>query len=151
MINITFTKEQYRVLLKALFWAEWVKNADYSIPDEEGKELQELEQYIFSFTQQSQTTDWITYEDELKKYYPTRLMEDELQSVIDKYDEHSFWEKLIHRMARRDTYKKYGAENIKDISDFWEKEEPFLKKYEEEFVENGIDNLQLAADLDKSA
>jgi len=108
MINIPFTKEQYRTLLKAIYWAEWMKNANAITPDEEGKELESLEQHLFSFTQQFQTADWITYDEELKGYYPTRFVEEAMQPVIDEYEEHSFWQKLVFRLARRDIYGKYG-------------------------------------------
>jgi len=45
---------------------------------------------------------------------------------------------------------KYGKENIKDMFDYIEKEDPFLEKYQKEFEKNGIDNLKLSTDLDKT-
>jgi hypothetical protein len=142
-MNISFTPKQYRTLLKALFWAEWIKNAMATVPDKEGEELQELEQHLYSYTKQFQTTDWVSYDEKLKGYYPNRLMEDTLQSVIDEFEETSFWDELIHRMARKDTMRKYGKENFKDVFDLMEKEHPFLEKYEKEFQENGIKNLKV--------
>lgn len=107
-MNISFTSNQYRTLLKALFWAEWVKNAMITVSDKEGKELQELKQHIYAHTKQFQTTDWVNYDEKLKGYYPNKLMEDTLQSVIDEFENISFWDELIHRMARKDTMHKYG-------------------------------------------
>jgi len=135
-MNISFTPKQYRTLLKALFWAEWIKNATVNIPDEEGRELQKLEQHIYAYTEQFQTTDWISYDEKLKGYYPTRLMEETLQSVIDNFEDISFWDELVHRMARKDTINKYGRENLNEAFDMMEKEHPFLEKYEKEFQEN---------------
>lgn len=142
-MNISFTPKQYRTLLKALFWADWMKNAIVNVPDKEGKELQELEQHIYAHTEQFQTTDWINYDEHLGGYFPTRLMEDILQPVIDDFEDLSFWDELVHRMARRDTIKKYGLEQLQNPYNTIEKEHPFLEKYENEFHDNGLKNLKV--------
>jgi len=48
-------------------------------------------------------------------------------------------------LARRDFIKEYGEDVIRkmDWKERMEKEHPFIEKYEKEFEENGIENLEL--------
>ena len=68
-------------------------------------------------------------------------------TIIDEYDEDSFWYALIHRMAGRDLQRELQANGIKELS-FEEtitKEEPYLKKYDEEFETHGLGRLRIIA------
>lgn len=145
-MTIDITPEQYRTLLKAMYWAGWMKNAMKTEMDEEGEEIRALEQHIYAYTEQFQTLDWVTYEDELKGYYPNYTMETEVHGVIEEFENDCFWEELTYRLARRDVFEKYGPKIGQDPEKLMEKEQPFLEQYAEEFERNGLRNLRVSSE-----
>ena len=143
-MTINLTPKQYRSLLKAIYWAGWMKSAMKTEMDAEGMEIEALQQHIYSNTEQFQTQDWVTYVEELEGYYPTQTMEAAVHPVIDEFENDSFWDELINRLAQRDTLKKHRMDNIQEPAVFLAKLQPFLEKYEDEFERNGLENLRVS-------
>ncbi|MCB1178646.1 MAG: hypothetical protein KDK36_13760 [Leptospiraceae bacterium] len=145
-MEIEFSKEQYNSLIKAVSIANWISS---SIDDEEFansiNELQNLEQYIFSQNEKFEANDKIYMEPELKEYYPTNELEEDIAPMLDNYDDFVFWEELTHRLARRDFVDEYGEEKVSNMDPLnrMELEEEFLVKYSEEFSTNGIGRLTI--------
>lgn len=148
-MQITLTKEQYKDLTKMVYLGDWMINAIRSgAPgDELIQKYRDLEQYIFSFVREVELEDWIMFDEGLKRFFPTAEFEwnPEIKKYHNEYDNDTFWEELVHRLAERDFVKHYGEEKIKKMAprERFEKEEPFLEKYDREFVENGIENLKI--------
>uniref|UniRef100_UPI0032176072 hypothetical protein n=1 Tax=uncultured Draconibacterium sp. TaxID=1573823 RepID=UPI0032176072 len=139
-INISFTKAQYKTLLKLIYLGEWVHE---SHQDAESKDVVEVEQLIFSKTKEAGTEKMIEYAPDMKKYFPTRDMEEIIHLLVDEYDEYTFWEELAHTLAERDFFNKYGEDLIVQMStekrfSLIQKE---VEKYQREFELNGIENL----------
>lgn len=146
-MKINFTKKQYLALLKLAYLGNWLANAS-RLPDEQIKEYEEAEDYIFSFTKEFGYDRYVDHEPEDGgKYYPTRYFEEETDVEIlrEDYNNETFWEEAADRFGDRDFIKKYGKEKIKKM----DRDERFIKrmeceeKYEKEFEENGIDNFEI--------
>ena len=61
----------------------------------------------------------VEYDPEMKKYFPTREY-DETNVVMDAivdYDNESFWEELMERLATRDLILKEGKEKVMAMDD----------------------------------
>ncbi len=86
-MNIEFTKDQYVTLLKLMYCGEWAINSYKTREDKVYQETNRFEQYVFSFAKEFKLDKWIEYDDELKKYFPTALMEESIHKHIDKYNE----------------------------------------------------------------
>ncbi len=144
-MEIKLTKEQYEDLVKLVYLGNWMINA-IRVHDLVEK-FEELEQYIFSFYNEFGLKDYIEYDEEDKRFYPTRKfeMESEAQEYRAEYDNDTFWDNLINRLASRDFVKKYEEHAIKKmtIEEIIEKHNSFAKKYEEEFEKYGIDRLEI--------
>jgi hypothetical protein len=70
-------------------------------------------------------------------------MEEELDLVVQDYDEYVFWEELAWRMAERDFTKKFDHAQILCMTsdEIFREKNTIADKYFEEFNVSGIENL----------
>lgn len=147
-MKINLTKKQYETLLKLLYLGEWVVNAHRT--DDRVEDFEEFEQYILSFYKDFDMQRYVAYDERLKMFFPTREFEDEtgVEEYIDEYNDNTFWDELIYRLANRDLIDRYGEDAVKYMD--WEericKEEVFIEEYEEEFEKHGVKNLVIGKD-----
>lgn len=145
MIEIKLTKEQYEDLIKLVYLGNWMINAIRT--DDIIEKYDMIEQYIYSFVKNANLENYIVFDDELNKFFPTR--EFELETDVDEYrDEYNneiFWDELIDRLSVRDFIKAYEKDVIKKMSlrEQIVKKSPFIEKYEKEFEKHGIENLEI--------
>lgn len=149
-IEIGFTKEQFKILLKLAYLGEWMVNAnrDGSAENPRKKEYEKLEDYIFSFAKEFGFGEYVDNEDADKgKFFPTRIFEEEtdVHKLHEEYDEETFWDELIDRLGERDFYRHYSKNKLQKMS---QKERfvnlyEFIDKWAEEIDENGIERLEI--------
>ena len=141
---IEFSEKQYRTLLKAIYWAEWLKNNDKLDEefDDEGVEIADLEQYIYSHARDFGANDLIEPETIEGEFIPTADLEDSAMEAILEYEDYVFWSELAERLAQRDIDEQTG-EKRSGLMEYMEAEE-IADKYMEEFETNGLKNLVLA-------
>ncbi|MBU4480249.1 hypothetical protein KKG48_02290 [Patescibacteria group bacterium] len=145
-MKIDFTKKQYDKLLKAVYLGCWMANAHRT--NDRDDEFDDLESYVFSFAKKFGLEKYLDDENaDEKKFFPTRYFEEEteVQKIKEEYDEDTFWDELIERLADSDFYKVYSKAEIKKMS----REEYFEKFYEihdkiaEKINADGLDALKL--------
>jgi hypothetical protein len=143
VVNIPFTRKQYRTLLLMAYLGEWMMNAHKT--DDRNREFDELEHYLMSFAKECGEENSVVHDKELKKYYPTKEFEEMAQEYDDDYDNETFWDELVNRLSERDAIEKYGKERIKEMSgaeriqSLGERED----YYSNEFQEHGLDRITL--------
>jgi hypothetical protein len=142
-MKIDFTEEQYEALIKAVYLGNWMVNSADEEPS--GAKFDAIEEYILSFAKDFGFEKYVDYEEGDKRFYPSQEMEDdpEIEESILRYDDNAFWEKLIYNLAHRDMTRKYGDRGMAAMSpeELFQKEQPYIEKYEKEFEENGLKNL----------
>ena len=69
-----------------------------------------------------------------------------MSQYIDDYDNQTFWEELIERLANRDFLAKYGEEAIQKMSfeERFTKFQEFEERYDEEFEDHGIERIVIS-------
>lgn len=143
-MKINFTSEQYEVLLKAVFIGTGVvKSGEETDPTE--NDFDALEGYLLSFAKDFGLERYADYDKEEKRYYPSHNLEED-ESVVEyihRYDDFTFWDKLIYNLSERDMIQKHGKEAVAGMSEdeCLEKGKTFAQRYEEEFEKNGLTNL----------
>ena len=147
-MKIDFTREEYRHLLDILYIAHWMLEAHKVGDDPRIVSYSELEQKICSFAQKMGYADLIEYDSQLQRYFPTREYEDNslAHTFIGEYDNDSFWEELIERLATRDLARQVGGyEKIPQLSReaFFTRLGHLEEQYSKEFTKNGLDNLKV--------
>jgi hypothetical protein len=144
-MKINFNKEQYEVLIKAVYLGNWMVN---SMEEESSNEkYNSIEEYVLSFAKDFGLEQYADYTEGEKKYCPSQELEDdpEIDEQIHRYDDYTFWDKLIYNLARRDLTRKYGDRPVAKMppEELLNKEQPFIEKYEKEFEDNGLNNLMI--------
>lgn len=147
-MKIEFDEKQYNALIRLVFLGrqmmEYVneEESDEALID---NEYEALEQYILSFFKNFGADDCVEFSAKHKAFFTTRAFEDAMQPVIDSYDDWRFWEELEDRLSARDLVEKVGPETAEklEFEERYKMMESISQRYEEEFVENGIQNLIL--------
>jgi hypothetical protein len=140
-MDIPFTEDQYRALLKVVYLGEWIANARRS--DLELEDIGKIEQHVYSFAGAYGADDLI--EKEGATYSPTGAFDDALLPLIDEYDEEGFWDTLIEMLSARDLAAEHGERGMQKLNkeELSEQMEERASVYEEEFEEYGVERLQI--------
>ena len=142
-MQITFTDKQYETLIKLAYLGEWMVNSIRS--EDTMDEFDEMLSYLLSFAKEAGGERHVRYDEEMKAHLPSEQFEDEVQPFVTQYNNETFWDELVHRLAERDMVRQYGAEAVgrMDFEERMDKEQPFLEKYYSAFEKKGIDALQI--------
>ena len=147
-MKINFTKREYRLLLDIVYLGQWMLEAHKLGEENEDDEYEMLVQKIYSFGKEMGCDDLIIPEKKLNKFYPSRIYEEEsgIHDIIDQYNDDTFWDELVNRLAERDTRAEAEASNqdISSVEDFWKLSIPHENRYADEFSENGLKNLTIS-------
>lgn len=144
-MKINISKKQYWHLLRALYIADWIANANSIDDSEKDKEIDDLREYLYSFAKEMGYDEYVKYDNEYKKYFETNKLDDEpsIRQLIDTYDEHTFWEEMIDRLGDRDFFRKYTKDEILEMSreEYFDKRMECADYWEEEFEKHGVERL----------
>jgi hypothetical protein len=144
-MKIDFTQEQFELLLKTVYLGNWMVKSTEEEPAD--TDFDALEAHVLSFAKAFGLEQYVDFDEEDGRYYPSTELEesDEIEGYIQRYDDSTFWEKLIYNLARRDMERKYGERPIAQMSpeEHLTKEQPFIEKYEKEFGDNGLRNIMI--------
>jgi hypothetical protein len=141
-INIRMNLNQYRDLLRLVYLGDWMANA---IKESPPYLFEEVEQHILSYAKEAGMDGLVVFDHESKKYYQTADFDQEMQEIIEDYEDYIFWEELASRLAERDLVDEIGEEAIEkmDVLEIVKAKEPFLVKYYQEFEKNGLENIYI--------
>lgn len=147
-MNLELSIEQYEALLKLVFMGDWIVGfSDYDSPAPGENRLSEVAQYVYSHADSAGLSQLVTHDHNSESLTLTREFEESsgIADMMEYYEEETFWEELIHRLAHRDFHRHYGESAIAGmaIEERIEKETPFVEKYANEFNENGLENLKI--------
>lgn len=147
MMNVNFRKNEWKLLLETVEIADWVLHAHRIEEDPRTKKYTRLFQKIYSFLYKMGFKKLVEYDETLQRYFPTRQFEDNCESMkfIEEFENDTFWDELIHRLAIRDLLSEEGEENLKEmvLEERMSREASLCEKYYNEFHENGLKNLRL--------
>ncbi|OGQ48135.1 MAG: hypothetical protein A3I09_04505 [Deltaproteobacteria bacterium RIFCSPLOWO2_02_FULL_47_10] len=143
-MQIELTKDEYRRLLIMASIGNIVINGYRT--DDIIEEFEKMMNHLCKYAKDFGETEFVDSKpDEKGIYWETIRLDDVGHEYLDEYDDEAFWEELADRLASREMEKQHGKGGLAKMSKeeslkkFWEIEEMF----NEEFYNNGIDNLQL--------
>ncbi len=144
-MKINFTKREYRTLLEMLYLADWMLHAHVAGHTEDAYHT--LEQKIMSFASEFGCEDLVEHSKSFNEYFPTRTFEEAgaIRGYINDYNDATFWDELISRLAERDIFRKHTDEELNRMTGedrgtlFWQSE----KHYADEFSINGLDRIKI--------
>jgi len=138
--KIELSDEQYKSLVKLIFYGEWILHANKIGAEGRDQKAEELVEYIFNQKERFSLENWfkdLKYGEELKEEVIMNLLE-----KVFEYNEDTFWFYLVKKLAERDASNEYSIEE----SDIEGKEDvriQYEEKYEEAFKYREIEKLYL--------
>ncbi len=146
-MKIAISKKEYQVLLQVFEMAHWVVSAHVAGKQPEAKPFDDLEQKIFALAKDFGQESLVTFDNHWKQYCITSHYEETCSAMefIDKFEDDSFWESLINRLAERDVLKESGGEVFSEMEPR-ERIEAFGKWediYAEEFEKYGLERIEI--------
>lgn len=146
-MKIHLTRKEYEALLDAIYMAGWVIRAHAEDDDPAAGKYQELEQKMYALAEEFGLSGAVDKNIESDAYFMNKEYLDKHQAVdlLERFENATFWEELLERLARRDFIRKYGEETILNmpLEERFEKEMEILQQYDKEFGDNGLENLQI--------
>jgi hypothetical protein len=145
-MNIELTKEQLETLVKLVYLGNWMANSWRT--EDVKEEFDEIESLVLAEGAKNGLEDYVEFDEEDRKAFPSAELEEKMGEMIDFYNDNTFWDQLIYRMADRDYARKYGEDALDDLTSEkgMEREKPLIEKYEKEFNEHGLDRLEVRRD-----
>jgi len=142
-MHITLSQDQYEKLLHLVYLGNWLVNSYRG--DERLEEYDKLAEDIMASAPSAGLKDQVEFDEFEGRYYPSRKLDEAMRAFWEEYDEDVFWNMLIDGLAERDFGRKYGEENLDTMEgDEYDKRiDPFLKKYEKEIDEHGLERLEV--------
>jgi hypothetical protein len=145
-MKIELTKQQLASLAKLVYMGNWLANSWRT--DDVVQEFDEIESLVLNAAARNGLEEYVEYDEDEKTAFPSAELEEKMADMVDFYNDNTFWDHLIYRMADRDYARKYGDDALNELTTEkgMEREKPLLDKYEKEFNENGIDRLEIRRD-----
>lgn len=143
-MEITLSREQFAILLELVYLGNWMANA-IRMPGEEITDLSHLEQHLFSLARDLGFDDVADLDETLPDVFPSQALEDRMELYIEEYDDQTFWDQLIDRLAERDVLEDHGEPAVRAMSqeEYFQKRDAYVAKYEEEATKHGIERLRV--------
>jgi hypothetical protein len=148
-MKIHFNKKEYRLLVETLYLAGWVMGSHKLEPDSLYPEHTQLRKKLLSYYKEMEAENLIEHSLSGDDYYEKADYEDSLhQKFIRDYDNHTFWDELIDRLAVRDLIRKIGAEAYQAMEgiDRLIQLEEITRLYASEFENYGLEHVVVKAD-----
>jgi hypothetical protein len=141
-MKLEITTDQLRQLLKLVYLGKWMATTHNDKPDDS---LTEFDQILFHQAKKYGLDDMIEFDAASNKYYPSGTMEEEMEPIIQLYDDFTFWDELAWQMAERDFARKYDHAQILCMTsdEIFRSKNYLADKYLEEFSENGVENFDV--------
>ncbi len=144
-MEISFSKAELEKLVEIAVMADWVMTAHDTEDDERKDEYLKLIQKIFGFAWKNGMKKEIEHLEDIKEFFPEENWEEAslARAFITEYEEKTFWDELVERLAERELNRKLGNKKAGSFEEHMEIYEGFATGFGEEFAENGIEHLQV--------
>lgn len=140
-MKINFTKKEFRALLELASIGDAIIHAHCAITNETKPYLDICEK-LKDHAKEMGCEDWIETADG-ETQFNDRFYDHISDNFISEYDENVFWDYLVRSLSMRDV-KRYNKIDIREDKEaYLDALVAHSKKYESEFDDNGIENLEV--------
>lgn len=114
-MDIKLTKDQFERLFHLAYLGNWMVNAYRA--DDYIQEYNDAAERVYNAAPTFGFKDKIEFDELEGRTYPSAGFEDEMLDLIDEYDDASFWDLLVLKLAERDLVREYGQGAVDLMSD----------------------------------
>jgi hypothetical protein len=147
VVSLKLKRKEYLSLLTVLEIADWVLHAYKVEEPAETRPFRDLEQKLLSMATAFGCEDLVEYDPEFGRFFTTRDFEDSSQAMalIEEFEGDAFWDQLSERLVERDLLRQLGEDAFMHLGpeERDRLEEPYRRLYAEEFVNHGVDRLEV--------
>jgi hypothetical protein len=143
VMEIELSQQQFETLLKCVHLGDWMVNA---IPEPGSyiSEFEELEQFLSSLAHRAGFHDVVEFDPTLSQFFLKEECHEKLQPFIDEYDDGTFWNGLVDRLADRDFSETHGdSARAMGQDERFARLSPFVEKYEAVVEDHGVGRLRI--------
>lgn len=146
-MELSLTKTELKALVELSVVADWVLTAHDNEDDERKEPYTKLIQKIYAFAHKNGMNKEIEHLEDIQEFYPDENWEEKslARAFISEFEEKTFWDELVERLAERELNRKLQTSKPKDVHQHMEIFEEYASKYANEFAEHGIENLNVIA------
>ena len=144
-IEISFTKDELRLLIRLLYTGYYVCDSDED-SDAEKKAMESLVDRFLQTALAYQAMDGIEYEAKYDRHFLDADHEDALLEDYNDFIEETFWDELVFRLGRRDFVNAVGEAKFARMEGMERimEEEKYIDKYRKEIDDNGIQRIGIS-------
>lgn len=143
-MKIHFTKKEYDHLLDMIYISDWVMHSHCNSTPNNG--YTDLRKKLLSIYNTMGAEAKVEYDNESGEFFETLSHETAMhEKYLDPYDEETFWDALIDRLATRDFIETVGVDAYETMSggDRLIGVENEKEKYVSEFEKAGLQNIKV--------
>lgn len=138
-INLEMTPEQYKKLIEIVYLGTWMVNSTKMELDEEIEEVRAL---VLSKYNEAGLENHIIHQKEMDIYdLDVDFESNLLDTYVEEYDEFSFWDKLVEKLAEKEMVEIYGVPKGEMTDEMMEKRLEIEERIGEKLEETGITRL----------
>lgn len=148
-MNLELTPNEYLALIKAIYLADCVANADSESTGMEHRDISRLRRKIFSRAEEAGFGDLVRHDPEQEDYFETEALAEEVDAeFMDRHIEMIFWREIRGRLTDKIMDERFGAEMTGWSDTTYKKHRTKIEaKVEAEIQANGLSNLFLLGDF----
>jgi len=138
-VNLELSQKQYEKLVETVYLGTWMVNSTRMELDEEFEDVREA---VLAKYKEAGLEDRVAHHEEMDVYdldvdYESKL----LDTYVEEYDEFSFWDKLVEKLADKEMAERYGANQDKMTDEMMEERVQIEEKIGQKLEETGVTKL----------
>lgn len=145
-MTIDFTDEEFAALLEMAYLGEWMTNAHLSSEDDRNVEYEAVLSKLLGQAREIGLDELVVVEDD--RFVPSTAFEESeaVRSVIEDYDDDTFWQEIVDRLATRDVLQRFGERRLEGMTPDERLAilDEAAERYAKEMEEYGLDRLIVA-------
>jgi hypothetical protein len=144
---LDLTRRDYRALLTAMEIADWVLHAFRVEEPRETAPIRAVHQKVYALAGDFGFGELVEHDPVEKRWFPTLELEEsgEAMDFIEDFENESFWDTLLERLAERDLLREIGEDAFRALEPVEREErlDPYRRLYAEEFMSHGMERLEI--------
>ncbi|KHE67098.1 hypothetical protein [Halobacillus sp. BBL2006] len=138
-IKLELTPKQYEKLVESVYLGTWMVNSTKMELDEEFEDVREL---VLSKYKEANFEDKVVHQQEMGIHDLNVDYESELlETYVEEYDEFSFWDKLVEKLAEKELVERFGAPDGEMTDEMMEARLEIEEKIGRKLEETGVTQL----------
>ncbi|RWZ55273.1 hypothetical protein EQV77_11550 [Halobacillus fulvus] len=138
-IQLNLSEKQYEKLVEAVYLGTWMVNSTRMELDEEFEDVREV---VLSQYKEAGLEGKVIHQEEMGVYdldvdYESKL----LDTYVEEYDEFSFWDKLVEKLAEKEMVERYGVPEGEMTDEMMEKRLEIEEEIGQKLEASGVTKL----------